>query len=50
MVTMLTLVPVVSAQEPPVDLSGEGNLNAQGDGIAILWGKGTVHLTGSGVL
>jgi len=46
MVAMLAVVPAVSAQEP----QGIGSLSAQGDGIAILMGKGTVDLSGNGVL
>jgi len=49
-VALLAAVPVVNAQEPIVDLSGEGSLNAQGDGMAILWGRGTVDLSGNGTL
>ena len=45
-VAMLAVVPVVSAQEP----QGEGNLTAQGDGMAILRGRGTVDLSGNGIL
>jgi hypothetical protein len=45
-VAMLALVPVVSAQEP----RGEGSLTAQGDGMAILRGRGTVDLSGNGIL
>jgi hypothetical protein len=45
-VLMVTVVPVVSAQGP----QGEGSLTAQGDGIAILRGRGTVDLSGNGIL
>jgi hypothetical protein len=45
-VAMLAMVPTVSAQEP----QGEGSLTAQGDGIAILRGRGTVDLSGNGIL
>ena len=45
-VAMLAVVPVVSAQEPP----HEGSLTARGDGMAILWGRGTVDLSGNGML
>jgi hypothetical protein len=45
-VVMLTVVPAVSAEE----VQGEGSLTAQGDGIAILWGRGTVDLSGNGIL
>jgi hypothetical protein len=45
-VAMLVLVPVVSAQES----RGGGSLTAQGDGIAILRGRGTVNLSGNGIL
>jgi len=33
-----------------VSASGVGTLKAQGDGIAILFGKGTVELSGNGIL
>ena len=42
---------MVNAQEPNwVDKRGEGSLTGQGDGIAILWGRGTVDLSGNGTL
>jgi hypothetical protein len=43
---MLAVVPVVSAEE----VRGKGSLTAQGDGIAILRGRGTVDLSGNGTL
>lgn len=46
MAIMLTLVPPVSAES----LQSEGRLTAQGDGIAILWGRGTVDVSGNGIL
>lgn len=45
-VVMLAMAPVVSAQEP----QDKGSLTAQGDGIAVLWGKGVVDLNGNGIL
>ena len=45
-VAMLAVVPVVSAEE----MLGKGSLSAQGDGIAILRGRGTVDLSGNGTL
>ena len=45
-VAMLAVVPVVSAQES----QGRGSLTAQGDGMAILRGRGTVDLSGNGIL
>ena len=45
-VAMLAVVPVVSAEE----VRGKGRLTAQGDGIAILRGRGTVDLSGNGTL
>ena len=45
-VAMLAVVPVVSAQGS----QSEGSLTAQGDGMAILRGRGTVDLSGNGIL
>jgi hypothetical protein len=45
-VAMLAVVPVVSAQGS----QSEGSLTAQGDGVAILRGRGTVDLSGNGIL
>lgn len=45
-VAMLAVVPVVSAEE----VHGKGSLTAEGDGIAILRGRGTVDLNGNGTL
>ena len=42
----LVVVPVVSAEE----VRGKGSLTAEGDGIAILRGRGTVNLSGNGTL
>jgi hypothetical protein len=48
----LLLVSVAFAQEDETDRShaGEGTLTAQGDGIALLAGRGTADLTGNGIL
>ena len=43
---VLAVVPVVSAEE----VQGKGSLTAEGDGIAILRGRGTVNLSGNGTL
>jgi hypothetical protein len=45
-VAMLAVVPVVSAEE----VRGKGSLTAEGDGIAILRGRGIVDLSGNGTL
>ena len=45
-VAMLAVAPVVSAEE----VRGKGSLTAEGDGIAILRGRGTVDLSGNGTL
>jgi len=45
-VAMLAVVPLVSAQGS----QSEGSLTAQGDGMAILRGRGTVDLSGNGIL
>lgn len=43
---MLVVTPVANAEGP----DARGSLSAQGDGIALLWGRGTVELSGNGVL
>jgi hypothetical protein len=56
LVASLALVPVAYAQDEGTDASanakarGVGKLEAQGDGIAMLNGKGSVDLTGNGTL
>jgi hypothetical protein len=51
-VASLGLAPAAYAADTSTDVSaqGMGKLQAQGDGIAILYGKGTVELTGNGIL
>ncbi len=48
----LGLVPAAYAADTSTDVSanGIGKLQAHGDGIAILYGKGTVELSGNGIL
>ncbi|MBC7233911.1 MAG: hypothetical protein H5T68_11805 [Chloroflexi bacterium] len=51
--TLMVVVMAMLAAVLPVHaegVSGEGSLSAQGDGIAILAGRGTVDLSGNGVL
>lgn len=52
LVISLGLVPAAYAADASTDVSanGIGKLQAQGDGISILYGKGTVELSGSGTL
>ena len=45
--------PVVSAEAPTADVAqgaGRGELTAQGDGIAVLGGRGIVDVSGNGLL
>ena len=51
-VAMLVVAPAVYAEEPRGEeqLRGEGSLTAHGDGLAILAGRGTVDLSGNGIL
>ena len=48
----LLAAPVALAQENETDRThaGEGTLTARGDGIALLGGRGSVDLTGAGIL
>lgn len=52
LVASLGFAPVAYADDASADVSNEGvgRLHAQGDGIAILYGKGTIELSGSGTL
>jgi hypothetical protein len=52
LVASLGFVPAAYADDASTDVNatGIGKLEAQGDGIAILYGKGTVELSGNGIL
>jgi hypothetical protein len=52
LVTSLGLAPTAYAADDSTDVNatGIGKLQAQGDGIAVLYGKGTIELSGSGTL
>ena len=52
LVASLGFAPAAYADDASTDASanGVGKLTAQGDGIAILFGKGTVELSGNGTL
>jgi len=51
-VLCIGLAPAVYAADASTDVSanGIGKLQAQGDGVAIVYGKGTVELSGNGTL
>jgi hypothetical protein len=52
LVTSLGFAPAAFAADSSTDVNatGMGKLQAQGDGIATLYGKGTIELSGSGTL
>jgi hypothetical protein len=52
LVASLGFAPAAYADDASTDVNatGIGKLKAQGDGIAILFGKGTVELSGNGIL
>lgn len=52
MVASLGFAPAVYAEDADADVKvkGTGKLTAEGDGIALLAGRGTVELTGNGIL
>jgi hypothetical protein len=52
LVATLGFAPAAYADDASTDVNakGIGKLQAQGDGIAILYGKGTVELSGNGTL
>jgi len=52
LVACLGFAPAAYADDTTADVSatGIGKLEAQGDGIALLYGKGTVELSGNGIL
>ena len=50
LVTSLGLAPVANAADADAKAQGNGALTAEGDGIAILGGKGRVHVEGNGIL